>query len=144
MKHFILTSSQFEGSVSFKYDEAGYLVWFHYMAEMDNQKREYLLSHLPLTLSGFDYLVKKSPTAKIEEVPEDLSFEAFWNAYDMKHNRKRCEPLWNRLSESDKLRCIKSIARYNAYLKRVGWIGKKHPDGYLSNRYFETEWDKMK
>lgn len=143
MKHYILTSSKFEGSVTFKYDESGYLVSYEYNAEMSEDMRVYMLRRLPLTEDSFQYMIRDSKSAKVEEVPEDLSFDAFWNAYNFKHNRKRCEPLWKKMSMEDKMLCLKSIVAYNRYLKRNSWLNKKHPDGYLSNQYYHTPWDKM-
>lgn len=109
MRHFILTSTSFTGSTEYKYCEAGYLIWFRYDAIMTKEQREWLLSHMPLTIRGFEDVVGKSKTLKVEEVQVDLSFEAFWEAYSHKINKKRCVPIYNKLSTDKRMKCIQSI-----------------------------------
>lgn len=143
MKHYILTSSKFAGSVQYKYCDEGFLVWFQYDAAMSDAQRIYTLQKMPLTLQGFQDLMGTSKTVKIEEVMPDLSFDAFWNAYDKKINRKRCEPLWNKLKDHERMQCLKSIPQYVKYLTRTNYRAKKDPDGYLRDRLFETEWHRL-
>ncbi len=144
MKHFILTSTQFEGQVVYKYDTDGYLVYFSYEADMSQAQREHVLRKMPLTLQGFHDLLGKSKTASIEEVPQSLDFDTFWEAYGHKVKRKRCEPLWKKMSEAERMQCMKSIPVYIRYLGRSGYRGKKDPDGYLRDRMWETDWNKIR
>lgn len=144
MKHFILTSPQFTGSVTYKYCDAGYLIYFSYDATMRDDQREHVLVKMPLTLAGFNEVIGKSKTAKIEEVPEDISFDAFWEAYGKKINRKRSEPLYNKLSDADKMLCMRCLPQYDKYLARTGFRAKKDPDGFLRDRFFETNFNTLK
>lgn len=143
MKHFILTSTAFTGSIEYKYCEDGYLISYKYDATMSQKQREFILRKMPLTIHGFQDLIGKSKTLNVEEVQTDMSFDNFWNLYDKKINRKRCMPIWDKLSDADKLKCLNSIAQYIKYLHRTGYRDQKDPDGYLRDRLFETEWNKI-
>lgn len=66
----------------------------------------------------------------------DLSFEAFWNAYNHKVKKVVSERAWNRLSKKDRLDALKAIKSYEGYLHRKG-IAKAHPATYLNQRYWE-------
>lgn len=143
MKHYILTSSKFDGQIVYKYDAAGYLVYFSYEAEMNEEQRTWALTKMPLTASGFTDMVGKSTTVKVQEIKQDLGFDAFWEAYDHKLNRKRCEPLWNKMNEKNRLLCLNSIRAYNKYLERTG-IRKKDPEGYLKNEMYHNDYHKLK
>jgi hypothetical protein len=143
MRHFILTSTNFTGQVEYKFSDDSYLISFKYEANMTDQQRVQLLKLMPLTVRGFEDLVAAGKTLKVEEVQQSLDFDAFWNAYDKKINRKRCQPLWDKLSNADKLRCLHSIPPYKRYLHRTNFRAQKDPDGYLRDRLFETEWKKL-
>lgn len=54
---------------------------------------------------------------KVEEIPEDLSFERFWEEYSYKvGNKKAIEKQFNALPESDKIAAFKAIPRYHRFL----------------------------
>lgn len=144
MRHYILTSSAFAGYIEYKFSDDSFLISFRYEANMTDQQRIKILTMMPLTIRGFEDLVAVSKTLKVEEVKQDLSFEAFWNAYDKKINRKRCEPLWNKLKDPERLICLNNIPIYKRYLQRTNFRAQKDPDGYLRDRLFETEWNKIK
>lgn len=81
---------------------------------------------------------------KITEIPADLTFERFWNTYDHKINKKRCIPLYNKLSDADKFLAITKIKDYKSYLSWQQWRGTLDPEKWLRDRQFETEWKKLK
>src|SRR3569833_2268035 len=101
MKKFLLTSDKFEGSVTIGYDIDGDLVFYN------NEIRDkgviiYFKRALPVDISSLEaYKLKSNST--ITEIPEDLSFNRFWTLYNKKINRKRTEPLFEKLSEAKKM-----------------------------------------
>ncbi|MCZ2129290.1 MAG: hypothetical protein LC109_03385 [Bacteroidia bacterium] len=143
MRHFILTSTSFTGQIEYKYCNEGYLISFKNEAALSAVQREKILVKMPLTIAGFNNLIAISKTLTVQEIEQDLGFDSFWNLYDKKINRKRCEPLWNKLKDADRLRCMQNIPVYKRYLQRTNFRAQKDPDGYLRDRLFETEWNKI-
>lgn len=74
----------------------------------------------------------------------DVDFNTFWEAYNYKRHKIPAQKLYEKLSYSDKLKCITSIADYDKYRSRLKWnLEKMLPDTYISKREFETEWKKI-
>jgi hypothetical protein len=141
MKKYVLTSTSFIGNVTFGYNDIGQLVFFDNSSKMDANQHAWLLNNLP-TASPVLEIIKTKIKGTIEEIPEDISFDAFWNKYDKKINRKRCEPLWKKLSDADKLCAIKNIKPYEDYLQRTGFRGKCDPENYFKKEYHLVDWKK--
>lgn len=80
----------------------------------------------------------------LEMVPTDLSFDAFWKAYNKKINRKRCEPLWKKMSDAERVECLMNIPKYHAFLKRFPTRGKLDPESYLRKGAYQNDWSKIK
>lgn len=71
----------------------------------------------------------------------DLSFEAFWNAYNNKVGKKKmAENTWNKLSQANKVKALQAIKYYNNYLSRKPGIDKAHATTYLNQEYYNNEW----
>ena len=140
MKKFILTSPKFAGQVTFGYDRNGDLVFYNNEIP-DEVVVKWMKRYLPVDSHELEAF-KSKVQATIVEVPEDLSFERFWNAYAIKHNRKRAEPLYEKLSEANKLAAIITIKAYQdaCAAKRRGIAD---PEKYLRDRYFETDWKRI-
>ena len=133
MKKYILKSKAFSGAVTFGYDAAGYLVFFINEAEMTEDQLKWCSHNLPAKeeyLESYKGIIKGT----IEEIPMDISFDAFWDAYGHKVNRKRCEPLWKKLSDADKATAIMNIKPYEAFIKRHN-RPKRDPENYLSPKF---------
>lgn len=141
MRKYILTSPRFNGTVTFGYDANDCLVFYH--NECDNEAAiNWLKNHLPVSEQALKDL-KKIIDGTIQEVPPDLSFDTFWEAYDKKINKKRCEPIWKKLSDGVKMQAILNIKSYDAYLGRTG-IGKCMPENYLKREYYTVDWKREK
>lgn len=142
MKKYILTSSKFTGTVVFGYNpDTDYLQLFDSKSDLTELQHRWLLQNLPYTPSELTLLAKKM-NASLEEIQQDISFEAFWDTYGKKVNMKRCKPLFSALSDECKLLAIGRIRAYFKYCERTGFRGIADPDKYLRNRYFETDWNK--
>lgn len=142
MKKYILTSPSFDGNVIFGYDDDHELLsLYSNESEMNSQQRAWLLKNLPCGIAQVSQLAKLIK-GKLEEMPEDISFNSFWEAYKKKINKVRTEPLFNKLSDADKLTAIRRIRPYDDYLSRTNFRGKADPENYLKKRMFETDWSK--
>lgn len=144
MRKYILKSDLLSGAVTFGFDAAGWLVYFLNEATFSNEQHTWLFTEtrFPKRIEAIQALAKLIK-GTLTEVPADLSFSAFWDAYDKKINKKRCEPMWKKMSDADKMQAIMNIKPYDAYLYRTG-IGKAHPENYLKKEYFSVDWKREK
>ncbi|QNK63964.1 hypothetical protein H7F33_05585 [Pedobacter sp. PAMC26386] len=140
MKKYVLTSQNLTGSVIFGYDDAGLLVFYDATPAMITEKQLLaVLKNLPREAQDLQALADKTKCT-LELLPEDLSFEVFWNKYDKKINRKRCEPLYKKLDDTEKTACIRNIKPYEDYLYRTNFRGKADPDNYIKKEYYAVDW----
>lgn len=87
------------------------------------------------------WMVKLKKNFEITIGEPDLSFEAFWNAYNNKVGKKKmAENTWNKLSKANKIKALQAISSYNKYLSRKPGIDKAHATTYLNQEYWENEW----
>lgn len=89
---------------------------------------------------GQDEGNQRASTKELEEdknVKKDISFLDFWNAYDKKTARPKCEKLWSRLSELDRLAIMVHVPKYKQAQPDKQY--RKHPETYLRNRSWEDE-----
>lgn len=142
MTKYLLTSKSFDGKVLFGYAN-NMLVYYENDSEMSHDQHSWLMRNFPVTKRGLDE-VKPLIKGKLEIVPQDVSFDVFWSAYDKKINRKRCEPLWKKLSPADCIVCLMSIKPYDGYLKRSGGRAKKDPENYLKSQMYLNDWNQLK
>lgn len=141
MKKFVLTSPKLQGQVTFGYNDDGFLIFFHNEAEMNREQHQWMLNNNPGLQQNITILAQIIQ-GRLEELPEDLSFDRFWVDYGKKINKARCIPLYNKLKDADKMLCLRGIRPYDRYLNRNPWRGKADPETYLKKRMFETDWDK--
>lgn len=66
-----------------------------------------------------------------------ISFDLFWDAYDKKVDRVRCEKIWNKLSEPDHQIILERVPDYVASTPDKKF--RKDPSTYLHNRSWENE-----
>lgn len=145
MKKYILTSEYFSGSVTFGFNADNWLVYFNNEAEF-TEDRQYKwlfeVERFPIRLEQIPALAKKVK-GTLKEVPADLSFDMFWNSYSKKINLLRVRPMWNKLSDAQRMQAILNIKPYDSYLQRTG-IGKAHPENYLRKEYYNVDWKREK
>lgn len=141
--HVLLMSSKFEGEVELKYDERGLLARFENRASMTDEMVRTFYNNFPVSRSVLTEMVAKSKTLRIKEVPIDTSFEAFWQKYDKKINKKRCEPLYDKLGERERVKCIMQIRQYDYFLGLYNRV-KMDPESWLRRCGWETDWGKIK
>jgi hypothetical protein len=137
MIKYILKSTGFEGQITFGFNVEGRLIFFNNEGEMTAEQHDWLLTYLPIHISRLDQF-KKRDTITIIEIPDDITWDRFWNTYDLKLNAKRCKPLWEALNDHDKLLAIIRISHYKTYSKAKG-TAMCNPERYLRDRYFDTD-----
>ncbi|NHN26781.1 hypothetical protein FIA58_013935 [Flavobacterium jejuense] len=76
------------------------------------------------------------------ELP-DISFNALWNLHDVKVKKVQAEKAYNKLKESDIIKCFLTASPYDRYVQRKG-IAKCHLSTFINQRYFEDDWKNAK
>lgn len=142
-KKYILTGKKFIGLVMLGYDQDSFLVYFSNEAQMTSGQIESLLAHLPVTEKQLHALIQAGKGLKLTEVPIAIDFDSFWEAYGKKVNRKRCEPLWAKLSDAKKAACMMSLEPYHNFLRRNEGRAKLDPENYLKRHAFENDWNAL-
>ena len=75
--------------------------------------------------------------SKITAKSTALSFEAFWEMYDKKIDRKKVESKYDKIIEADRLLILDHIPKYK--LSQPNKKYRKNPEAYLNARAWENE-----
>jgi hypothetical protein len=144
MKRFIYTAQHGGWDIEFRYNDNGLLVLFELRDKGDIpvESHSKIVENIPLTLDELEKF-KQRAKGKLTEIMEVISFNMFWEVYGKKINRKRAEPLWEKLSDADKARCFYSVKSYDNCLQRTGRY-KQDPENYIKSRNFETNWNQIR
>ncbi|STY99850.1 Uncharacterized protein conserved in bacteria [Moraxella lacunata] len=79
---------------------------------------------------------KTHPTSDTDKTL-NVPFEAFWDSYDKKIDPKKCKPLWERLSDKDRLDIMAYLPRYKQSQPDKQY--RKNPQTFLNARSWESE-----
>ena len=69
-------------------------------------------------------------------------FEEFWDLYDKKLERRKCESKWKKLSSDDKESIMQFIPIYKQSVSSKQYL--KHPFTFLNSRIWEDDWNNYK
>ena len=72
----------------------------------------------------------------------EITFTMFWERYPEKRSKARALKLWEKLSKANKVTAWASLIPYAGYLRRRN-IFCMHPDTYLRNQEWDTEWNTL-
>jgi hypothetical protein len=80
---------------------------------------------------------KEQEQEKEQEKELNVLFSDFWNKYDHKINKEKCEAKWCKLKDEERIAIMETL---DAYLKSTpDKKYRKHPLTYLNNRGWEDE-----
>lgn len=141
LKEYNVIGTTFKGLMVFKYNLNGVLVAFECKdVELNETQIQWLFSrHFPYKEQQISQF-KAIQNFTVTEGKFDLSFDAFWKAYNHKVKKVMSEKAWNKLNDSDKMNAIAGIRHYNGYLARKRNMEKAHGSTYLNQRYWEDNW----
>jgi hypothetical protein len=141
MKKYIITSPKFTGEINVLYGLDGRLLFIDFMkCDLSEEQTDYFKSKLPAIFTAtFMEAFGKSNLQVIEE-GYTVSFEQWWERYNVKHNKARCLILWNKLSEADQVNAFFKLGNYERHLALNTWKNKADPDTYIRQRYWESIW----
>ncbi|MBT1702934.1 hypothetical protein [Chryseosolibacter indicus] len=141
MRKYILTSPRFTGEINVLYGLDGRLLFIDFLkCDLNEEQTDYFKSKLPAIFK--DNFIEAFGNSKLSVVEEGytVSFEQWWNRYNIKHNKARCIALWNKMSEADQVNAYFKMGNYERHLALNTWKNKADPDTYLRQRYWESEW----
>lgn len=131
---YVLDSSNIDGQLVFEYDENNMLVGFENNAKLESNLVDYLATHFPMKFEMLQWIVKVSKNAKLLELPDEVTFEKFYNTYCRKEGKIKALAAWNKLSENDRKLAYRYIPRYNSILAMEKWRSRLMPATYLNER----------
>jgi hypothetical protein len=142
MKKLILSSSQFTGEVHIVYDADLRLMMIDMSgSELSDEQIVVMKSRVPVVFNQDTFFQAfGSKTLNVIEADFKVSFEEFWNKYNLKRNKERVLKIWEKLKESEKVKAFYSLGQYDRHLQLNTWKTKADPDTYLRNKYFNNEW----
>lgn len=140
LRQFSFTSKKFKGSIKMMYKD-GYLCFIDWRAtDLQTDQYHLWLLNCPRTIKHLENRVGLSEGMLVVEEDYEIHFDLFWQAYNHKINRKRCEPIWAKLSQADKAAAYFGVEAYNKFLHANTWRKKADPEKYLKDRFWENEY----
>lgn len=133
MRKYLLTSPKWEGEIEVVYNDFNLMVSIDISrADLAEKQQIYFLRDLPRELAELERLKQKSPSLVVIEVPQEITFEMFWNRYDdkVRSSRKRTEKAWSRLAKADQVKAYMYIQRYRQSL--YAGTNPKYAETYLN------------
>lgn len=145
MKKFIATSEVYPGEVHIIYGTNNLLMIVDFSAaELSPEQVEWLKTRIPTMYVKETFANYFSRNMTIVKGDYEITFEMFWQKYGRKINPKRCKPLWNALSQTNKVKAYHGISTYFAFLESTGFRAKADPQKYLTYKMWQTDWSKEK
>ncbi|TKT89495.1 hypothetical protein [Dyadobacter frigoris] len=144
MSKFIVTSFDDEGkelSMTLEYSNTGFhfLKSWNVVGDWPGMIWRWIWAHPPYTREVLFTWRENALIREVKEVPEDLTFAVFWDAYDYKvGDRKKAEKIWNATSDADKMAAMAALPRYKYWLL-TNTTPMVHATTYLNQRRYENE-----
>lgn len=130
-----VTSTKFEGELTFMYDEKGVLKWFSNDASMDDEQLAYLHHNFPTLDCLMIKLAGDSKTLLIKQTTQEITFDEFWTAYDFKMDRQDAEKAWNKMTPDQQKKAFENIPSYKYFLLMRRNQATLYPATYLRGKY---------
>jgi len=133
MKKLSFTSGAFTGEVILTFNDLGLLVSYDALnAQLTPDQQKWFLQKLPSDLSEVERVLAGSPTARLTEIADNITFDMFWNRYNEKvrSSRKKALLKWQRMSESDRTKAYYFIQKYEMNIPLS--VAKKYAETYLN------------
>lgn len=134
MPKYLIEFKKSAASALLEYNEDGYLVKYELEpGAFGKVQFEYFLKHFPKNINFLNAWKTEGPGGtKVKLVEEELTFEAFYDAYANKVSKKAtAEKIWNKMPNPERAKAIKYIQVYDQRLRQTS-INKKYPETYLN------------
>ena len=136
-KYILIPKSDPTMTIVFTFDLKGFLNSFKLDGNYTEEKWRWVVDHMPVREADIEKY-RGIDKFLIREVPSDLSFVAFWNAYNYKVGKKgEAENIWRGMKEPERVKALVYIRKYDEHLRTTG-SAKAYPTSYLRGRYFDN------
>lgn len=130
----------------FKYDLNGNLREFKLEeGNLNGEQMKWLFSgaHFPADESIMRSIWMVNPhykkVFKVDKFIADISFEAFWKIWNLKVKKEASEKAWNKLKESEIIKCFLNHKPYEMHLSKTGQA-KAHLVTWLNQKRYNDEY----
>ena len=134
-KSYQITSTAFEGSLQFNYDEEGILVSFFNDAKLSKEHLQFLHKTFPVVEVLLERMAGNSQTLTIKLTTGELTFDVFWEDYKLKVNKPEAMKAWNQLTPDEQRQAYERIPSYNYFLMGRPNQNRMYPDTYLRGKW---------
>jgi hypothetical protein len=137
---YLFTSSNFSGSIYFKFDEADKLISYDAeAATLSPEQYDWLLNRLPRSLQELQMIIKKSKGARLtKQLKESWLFDEFWKiAYINKGSSKKLSlKIWNKYPQKER---DKAANYWPTYIRqKADGEGIKYVETYLRSEIWNN------
>jgi hypothetical protein len=140
MSKYLMEFAKQDASAIFEYDASGILVYYELKpGNFVHEHYSYFFSKFPIQeIHIKNWLAVKAQNVTIKLIPEDLSFENFYELYNHKYGKKvKSKSIWEALPTTEKAKALAYIQRYNQFLSGTG-TAKKYPETYLNQQIWNN------
>jgi hypothetical protein len=130
-----VTSTSFEGELTFCYNGEGVLTAFYNNAELAVEHLQFFNKNFPVVQTLLIDMAGKSKTLTIRQTTTELTFDEFYEAYNFKAGRKEAEKAWSKLTPAEQIKAFETIPSYTYFLKLRPNQNKLYPATYLNGKY---------
>ena len=134
-KRYSITSTAFEGELTFTYNEQGVLTGFFNDANLAEEHLQFLHSYFPVLESFLERMAGKSKSMTIRLTTQEVTFDQFWDAYGLKADRQDAMKAWEKMSQAGRMLAFERIPQYNYYLSMRPNQNKLYPATYLRGKF---------
>ncbi|WP_155297345.1 hypothetical protein [Spirosoma aerolatum] len=134
-KRYSITSTSFEGELSFCYNEEGILTGFFNDADLSIDHLNYFHKNFPVVEKLLEAMAGNSSTLTIRLTTQEVTFDQFWDAYGMKIDKQDAIKAWEKMSEEDRIQAFERIPSYNYFLAIRKNQEKMYPATYLRGKW---------
>ncbi|MDK7675083.1 hypothetical protein QP547_04570 [Weeksella virosa] len=136
-KQYIITSTHFNGLVSYTYNLKGWLIDFHLdVSNIHIVTLNFFYDHLPKNLEQMKDWIANAKNFKVEEVPADISFDRFWTEYGKHGTKSVMMKRYNKLKDNEKISAILGI-RIERRKKQKDQTAMPYAETYLNQKRWE-------
>lgn len=140
MNKYIITSPHFAGQVEVTYMEGELSVLDFRQSSIKGSHKKSFKDKIATNEEGLGGCFEKS-SVEILKGEVEITIEMFWDKYKKKVNIKRCRPLWDRLSPTQKVKAFIGIDKYFRHLAKTNSLQYKiDPENYLRDERWEDEY----
>ena len=139
MNKYLIEHAKFKKPILIGFNQFG-IICFYDGADLDEPQSKWFTANLPLRETDLQWYGKKHQYLRIKPVAMDTSFEAAYEAYNLKIGKKeKARKLWDDLPEVERQLFFRMIGDYKAYLTKTGY-GQAYFEVFLRNHYWKNDY----